>query len=670
MAHCDNSVTNIVDVPAGARRIVLAGNPNVGKSVFFNSFTGLYVDVSNYPGTTLDISQGRMVTGGTAGRQGREDVLIDTPGVYGLSSWNDEERIARDGILGADVVINVVDAVHLERDLFLTQQIIDTGVPVIVALNMLDEARRHGLAIDDEALAKELGVPVVPTVATRGVGLKEVKQRLNEARPGRQDPALTRALTPLQGKGLEQGEALLVLEGDPIVAARNHQQPGEQREQIYLDRRRRVNGLIARCVAETSSGADLATRLGRWMIRPATGIPILLGTLWLMYELVGVFVAGSVVNFLEKGIMQVYYEPFVRAVVSRAFAPGNPLYQILAGEFGVLTMTVTYVIGLLAPLVIAFYIFLSILEDSGYLPRIATLVDRALGYLGLNGRAIIPIILGFGCVTMATLTTRMLGSEREKRIATVLLGLAIPCSAQLGVITGLLAGVGPAYVLLYLTVIGLVLVVTGTLLDALLPGRPTDLLIDLPPLRLPRAGNVLKKTWTKAWSFLTEATPLFAAGALLISVLQVTRLLDFFQTLLAPLTVSWLHLPRQAANAFIMGIVRRDFGAAGLYSLHLSPLQTIVALVTITLFVPCIASVLMLYKERGRRYATNLWIATWVIAFGVGGVVAQAGRLVTVGGRPDVTRLTAALAIAGLSLVLLATLWRRGKEGFARWASR
>lgn len=658
MAHHHSGAPQILEVPAGARRIVLAGNPNVGKSVFFNALTGLYVDVSNYPGTTLDISHGRL----------GKDVIIDTPGVYGLSSWNDEERIARDAILTADLVINIVDAVHLERDLFLTQQIIDTGAPVIVALNMLDEAKRQGLAIDHQALSKELDVPIVPTVAIRGLGLKELKGRLDEARPGRFDPGLAKKLRPLMSHGLKQGEALLVLEGDETVVC-HHPPVVPQRDDLYADRRRRVNEVIARCVRETSSGATFATLLGRWMIRPITGIPLLALALWGMYELIGVFIAGTVVDALEGGVMQAYYEPFVRGLVGRLAAPGTPVFDVLAGEFGVLTMTVTYVVGLLAPLVVGFYLFLSILEDSGYLPRIAALVDRALGYLGLNGRAIIPIILGFGCVTMATLTTRLLGSDREKRIATVLLGLAIPCSAQLGVITGLLAGVGPSYVLLYLLVIGLVLVVTGTMLDALMPGKSTDLLIDLPPLRLPRAANVLKKTWSKAWGFLTEATPLFALGALIISGLQVTGLLNLFQWLLAPLTVGLLRLPREAATAFIMGIVRRDFGAAGLYSLSLTSLQTVVALITITLFVPCIASAMMLYKERGRRWATNLWIATWVIAFAVGGTVSQLGRLVEVGGSADILRLTGLVGLVGIGLMLFAVLYRKGKEA-SRWASR
>ncbi|MFZ5753946.1 MAG: nucleoside recognition domain-containing protein, partial [Bacillota bacterium] len=240
--------------------------------------------------------------------------------------------------------------------------------------------------------------------------------------------------------------------------------------------------------------------------------------------------------------------------------------------------------------------------------------------------AVIPMILGFGCVTLATIVTRLLGSERERRIAIFLLALAIPCSAQLGVIAGMLAGLGAPYIALYVLVIFTVLVIVGTLLNYVLPGKSSDLLIDLPPLRLPRINNVLKKTGTKSFQFLQEATPIFALGALLISTLQVTGILEILQNLLAPLTVGWLNLPKESATAFIMGIVRRDFGAAGLTELSLDPMQTLVALITITLFVPCIAAMLVLFKERGKQEAPFIWIGSWIVAFLVGGTVAQLAK--------------------------------------------
>lgn len=651
MAHCHCPGLKM-DIPEGSRRIVLAGNPNTGKSVFFNQLTGIYVDVSNYPGTTLDISYGRYGS----------DVVIDTPGVYGISSFNDEERIARDIILSADLVVNIVSATHLERDLFLTQQIIDTGVPVIVALNMMDDARRLGIAVDVDRLSQLLGVPVIPTVAVKRDGLDRLKAELFTARPGNPTPGLEGEIHQLLNRVGSRGEALLVLEGDPVIAGRHGCQPGTRREEIYRRRRERVNEIYAQVVRETSRGANFGTVLGRWMLKPVTGIPILLLALWVMYKAIGVFIAGTVVGITEETIMQGIYEPAVRHLVEQFISLSSVPGIILTGDFGLLTMTVTYLLGLLMPLVVGFYFFLSLFEDSGYLPRIATLVDRLLNAIGLNGRGVIPLILGFGCVTMATITTRLLSSDRERKIAIFLLGLTIPCSAQLGVIAGMLAGLGPQYVALYILVIFSVLVMAGTLLSTLLPGKSADLLIDLPPLRLPRLDNVLKKTGTKSYHFLKEAAPLFALGALLISIFQVTGILDFLQNILAPLTVGWLNLPRETATAFIMGIVRRDFGAAGLTALELNPLQTVVALITITLFVPCIASVLVIFKERTKKEAAFIWGSSWVAAFLVGGLVAQMARLFSPAATGDgVMPVMLAFLVLTLAVVLLCLFFRRSR---------
>jgi ferrous iron transport protein B len=290
-------------------------------------------------------------------------------------------------------------------------------------------------------------------------------------------------------------------------------------------------------------------------------------------------------------------------------------------------MTPIYLLGLLLPLVVGFYLILSVLEDSGYLPRIATLVDRVLMGLGLNGRAVIPMILGFGCVTMATITTRILGSKRERFIATMLLGLAIPCSAQIGVIAGLVAPLGFKYAMIYFITVFAVFVISGTVLNKVMPGKSTDLLIDLPPLRLPQISNVLKKTYTKSVMFMKEAGPLFAIGAALITIMQYTGMLDSVIGAFAPITEGFLKLPPQVATAFIMGIVRRDFGAAGLDSLAkaglLSAPQIIVALVAITLFVPCIAAIMVIFKERSWKESVGIWVGSFVIAFLTAGILAQ-----------------------------------------------
>ncbi|MCE7933133.1 MAG: ferrous iron transporter B [Chlorobi bacterium CHB2] len=647
-------------------RLVLVGNPNVGKSMFFNHLTGLYVDVSNFPGTTVEVSHGDHP----------KFAVYDTPGIYGVSSFNDEERVARDIILEGDLILNVVDAVHLERDLFLTLQLIDMGKKIVVCLNMMDEAAARGVSINVKELSDRLGVPVLPTTAIRKAGFERLEEHIAQACVGSSDPWLHRRLHELLNRVGSQAEALMVLEGDAIIAERHGVPPGDERELLYVERRNRVNRLLDKVVTVAEQKRSISATLGRYATSPWLGFPFLAVILYALYLFVVTFITGDVVDFTEGTVGNRMFEPWVKdhvaawtateivvekvgedaageetTLATRTFnfpegTDANPalLKQmsdfreggtnnlrynfsspwavIFFGEFGAFSMTVTYLLFLLLPLVLGFYLSLSLLEDSGYLPRLATFVDRALAMIGLNGRAIIPLILGFGCVTMATITTRLLGTDREKRIATTILQFAIPCSAQLAVIAALLATAGTAATLVYVAVILTVFIAIGTVLDKTLPGTSSPLLLDLPPMRLPRPRNVLQKTWVKTLAFMKEATPWFFIGALAVSVLQVTGLLQRWVDLLAPITTGWLKLPAEASQAFVMGLVRRDFGAAGLYDMALTPMQVVVALTTITLFVPCIASLMVMLKERGTREGLIIWAGSWVVAFGVGGLVA------------------------------------------------
>jgi ferrous iron transport protein B len=594
-------------------KIVLVGNPNVGKSLMFNQMSGVYVDVSNYPGTTITVEKGRY---------GSYDIY-DTPGIYSVSSFNDEERVARDIILEADVLLNVIDGTQLERDLFLTQQLIDMGKKVTVLLNFIDEVKKHHMRIDVERLARFLGVTVIPVSAVGGIDEETIALAVRSAREGVQRQELHSKLHTMLGLVGSQAEALLVLEGDEVVAQRHGVSPGTKREEIYIDRRNRVNYIVNQVVSDAKPTQRFSERLARWSLTPFTGVPILLLALYLAYLFVGKFVAQEVVGFTESVVGKGLWEPWVRRLVGNWLAESSWLSQLLVGEFGVITMTTTYLLFLLLPLVIAFYLTLSVLEDSGYLPRLATMVDNTMGRIGLNGRAIIPLILGFGCVTSATITTRLLSTEREKTIATVILQFAVPCSAQIAVIAALLASAGFVPMMVYALVIVSVLIAIGTILNRILPGSPEPLLLDLPPLRLPHLSNVARKTFIRTFQFMKEASGWFFLGALAVGMAQLTGALNFLQQLLVPLTTHWLQLPPEAATVFIMGVVRRDFGAAGLYNMALSPMQVVVALVTITLFVPCIASVMVMMKERGFRQGALIWLGTWVVAFFVGGVVSQ-----------------------------------------------
>jgi ferrous iron transport protein B len=599
------------------KKIVLAGNPNVGKSIFFNYLTGIYVSVSNYPGTTLDISSGKM----------GDAAVFDTPGVYGVGSINDEERVARDFIMSADIIINVVDASHLERDLFLTQQLIDLDKNIIVALNMMDEVEKNNISIDLIALEKELGVPVIPTTAAKNRGLDHLKNSIEKAVTGNNiftfNSELEKEFKRIKSESKNAADALMLLEEDENIRCKykDINEIPDLREEIYTARRQRVDQITDKVLSYDENSSQLARKIGSYMLKPVTAIPMLLVLLYIIYQFIGVFVAQTVVEFTEGYLFAGLYEPMIREIIANSIGLENFFGEILAGEYGILTMAVTYIFGLLLPLVAGFYFLLSILEDSGYLPRIAVLMDRLLQKIGLNGRAIIPMLLGFGCVTMATITTRLLGTKRERIIAIFLLGLAIPCSAQLGVIAGLISQLEVFYILVYVFTIFAVYVLAGTFLNKVLPGESSDLLIDLPPIRLPDIKNVFNKTYQQTVAFVKEAGPIFVIGAALITVMQKTGLLALITKAAEPVTVNWLGLPAETATAFVMGIIRRDFGAAGLTAISLTSAEVTISLITLTLFVPCIAAMMIMVKERNFKEAVYIWFGSWITAFVTGGIV-------------------------------------------------
>lgn len=680
------------------KSIVLAGNPNVGKSVFFHYLSNVYVDVSNYPGTTIEISSARV-----------NDFLIqDTPGIYGVSSFNDEEKVARDVIINADLIINIVSATTLERDLFLTRQLIDMGKPLILAINQMDEARTIGITIDIEKLSELLGVPVYCTVAITGEGMEKIKEaiyKIDKTKAGKVDPVLKNELTELLPLVNNQAEALLLLEGDLVIAERHKLEPRNKRGEIYLTRRKEVNEILSKVICTTSKKERILTKISNTLIHPLWGSIIALFVAFLLlYQFLGIWIGGDLIEITEKKIMNTYYEPPIRELtglflpvevqteyknqsvkftfpkgffaekrnyealkkirkdnpnlkqeyffgpsdyiesVRAGFPPkvGPPpaekpapttglsnnflsgIGTILSGKYGILTLTVTYLLGLLLPLVIAFYTALAILEDSGYLPRLAVLIDGLLSKIGLNGRAIIPLVLGLGCVTMASVTTRLLSTKREKIIAMTILGFAIPCSAQLGVIQCLLAKNGGIVSwITWLSVITLVLILTGYIMNKFLPGKATPLLIDLPPLRLPRIKNVFYKTKTKVLFFMTEAVPAFFLAAFVVALMQVSGLLTKVISMLEPVSQDLLRLPKEVAVSFVLGVVRRDFGAFGLTELPLTSAQVTIASVVLTLFVPCIATVSVMAKEQNWKVALGIWLSSMVLAISIGTILAR-----------------------------------------------
>jgi ferrous iron transport protein B len=386
---------------------------------------------------------------------------------------------------------------------------------------------------------------------------------------------------------------------------------------ILAVRRQEAARALARAVInrEAKRSRTWGEVLGDLTMRPLVGIPVLILVLYFgLYQFVGVFGAGTVVDYLEGSIFEAYINPWVNKVVD-GLIPWPVVRDLIAHEYGIITLGLRYAVAIILPIVGSFFLVFSVIEDSGYLPRLALLVDRLFKNIGLSGRAVIPLVLGFGCDTMATLVSRTLETRRERIIATFLLALAIPCSAQLGVILSLLAA-HPKALLVWAGFLLLVFLLVGYLTAQLLPGGGPSFYMEVPPLRLPQLGNVLTKTYTRMQWYFVEIVPLFVLASVLIWLGRITGVFDLLVSVLGTI-VGYLGLPPEAGEAFLFGFFRRDYGAAGLYDLAtsgaLSPRQLTVAAATLTLFVPCIAQFSVMVKERG--LTTALAMAGFIFPF-------------------------------------------------------
>jgi ferrous iron transport protein B len=378
----------------------------------------------------------------------------------------------------------------------------------------------------------------------------------------------------------------------------------------------RVGSRLDRAVTPTRRTAAALETIAT---HPVWGLPLLAVVLWLVYEFVGVLGAGTLVNLMENGLFNGWINPAVTAFFD-AHVPWAFLRDLVVGPYGVLTMALTYSLALVFPIVGTFFIAFGVLEDSGYLPRLAVMVNRLFKKMGLNGKAVLPMVLGLGCDTMATLTTRILETRKERLIVILLLALGVPCSAQLTVVLTMLGSLSPVAMFVWLGVVTGTILVVGALAARVLPGKGSDFVLELPPLRVPQPGNIVVKTLARIEWYLKEAVPLFVLGTLILFVADRLDLLSKLERLAGPVLRGVLGLPQETAAAFIVGFLRRDFGAAGLYHMSqagaLDPVQVVVAVVVITLFIPCIANFFMMVKERG--WATGLAIAGFVFPFALG----------------------------------------------------
>lgn len=556
-------------------KILLMGNPNVGKSVIFSRLTGINVIASNYPGTTVEFTKGFLKTPELTAE------IIDVPGAYTLSPTNKAEEVAVEMLNAGntDLVINVIDATHLERNLYLTLSLLEQNIPVIVALNIWDETKHLGIDIDLQKLESLLRVPLVPTTAVTDEGLEELISRIPEAKS---------ELPP---------------------------HPPRTDDERWAE----IGSIIKQVQTITHRHHTFTEKLSDMTIKPATGIPIAILVALLAFALI-IAIGMGLRRFVLLPFFEGFIFPPIRTGVT-AIVPEGIVREILIGHFGVLIDGIGWPLALVLPYLLAFYLILAILEDTGYLPRLACLLDILFHRIGTHGGAVIPFLLGFGCTVGGILSSRALDTQRERIIVVTLMCMAIPCAAQTGAIVALLAGRSiPALVIVYIIAF-LFILIAGMIMNKLLIGSTPTFFMEIPAYRIPNPRAVAKKIWMQVSSFLFHAVPLIVFGVFIAAILHETGILYHIGILFKPIVVGLLGLPAEASVGLILGIIRRELAIAVLLNLDLTIVQLIVGSIVALFYIPCAAVFPILIKEFGVKYAIFIVLSTIVIAFIMGGII-------------------------------------------------
>ncbi len=562
-------------------KILLMGNPNVGKSVVFSRLTGVHVIASNYPGTTVNYTRGSMKLGDERAE------VIDVPGTYTLEPTSKAEKIASEMLNDGDVVINVVDATNLERNLYLTLQLLEKNIPVVVALNIWDDTEHRGIHIKLDKLRELLGVPVIPTVAVTGQGIKELVNSL---------PKATSPDIPVRSRD-ERWTAI----GDII----DQIQRITHRHHTWLE------------------------RLQDASVKPLTGVIIALAVLASAFLVIR-FIGESLISYLLEPLFDNLWAPVILRL-SDLLGGAGLFHDILIGKiiggevnfvesFGLLTTGLFVPFGMVLPYIVSFYLVLGLLEDIGYLPRLAVLMDAIMHRLGLHGYAIIPTLLGLGCNVPAILATRILESKRERFIAATLISIAIPCAALQAMILGLVSQHGVQYVAIVYGSLFVVWIILGVILSRLVKGFSPELLIEIPPYRLPPWRTVFQKLWMRVYGFLREAIPIILGAILIINILYSLGVFNAIANFTAPVVTGLLGLPKEAVTAMVIGFLRKDVALGMLAPLALTAKQLVVGSVVLAMFFPCTATFVVLLRELGvvnLLKAAGIMITTALVAGGI-----------------------------------------------------
>ncbi|TYQ13064.1 UNVERIFIED_CONTAM: ferrous iron transport protein B [Acetivibrio alkalicellulosi] len=567
-------------------KVLLMGNPNVGKSVIFSKLTGMNVIASNYTGTTVSYTKGEITIRDSKG------TLIDVPGIYSLKTTSPAEEVAVNMLENenADAIICVIDATNLERNLYLALQLKKKNIPLVFAINLNDVAIKQGIQIDIDALEKELSAPVVSTVAIRNKGLRQLLDKVLE---------VTGINTSNSYEDESSDDELWKRAGD---IARNVQSI-RQSEPTFLE------------------------KMGDATLKPFPGIPI--GFL-VIALLLGVVVGGGkgIRGGLLLPLLNNYYVPFVEGIVSRFVSEGL-LYNVLVGEYGVLIKGIEWPFALVLPYVFLFYVSLSFLEDSGYLPRLGVLVDGILKKVGLNGGNVIPIIMGYGCAVPAILGTRAATSKKERIIVASVVSLSVPCVAQTGAFISLLGEQSVITLIAVYLISFFGMLSGGLIINKIIPGKTDPILLEIPNLLMPDIKSLIKKITIRTKHFMVEAEiPMVLAIAFAALVVE-TGALDWAARFIEPFVGGWLGLPKEATLGLILGILRRELAVLPLLDLDLSTIQLLVASVVSLFYLPCLSVVAVLIKEFGLKIALTISIFTLVTAFLAGGMINQLANIIS-----------------------------------------
>lgn len=543
-------------------RILLMGNPNVGKSVIFSRLTGLRVIASNYPGTTVSFTEGRIKLPLTTA------TVIDVPGTYTLDPTSEAEQVAAQMLGTGDVIINVLDATNLERNLYLTLQLLEAKIPMVIALNMWDDTKHRGISIDLDKLREILKVPVIPTVAVTGEGILQLVDALSTAMAS-DTPVRTR-----DQRWIAIGE---IIDNVQQITHRHH---------TWRDR-----------LADAS-------------INPLTGIPIAILSLATCFYFIRI-VGEGLVQYLFDPLFQHAWMPLLLRLSTILGGTGG-WHDVLVGKlisgqvdfmqsFGLLSSGLYVPFAMVLPYVAAFYLMLGLLEDIGYLPRLAVLMDVAMHRIGLHGFAIIPTLLGLGCNVPGIMATRILESRKQRFIAATLISIAIPCAALQAMIISVVGQHGGQYVAIVYGTLFIAWLIAGAIMRSTVKGFAPELLIEIPPYRAPQWQAVMHKLWMRMSGFLLEAIPVIMAAVLLINVAYSMGILDRLARIAAPVVTGLWGLPKESVTAIIIGFLRKDMAVGMLAPLALTAKQATVAGVVLAMFFPCVATFGVLLKELGAR---------------------------------------------------------------------